>query len=144
VLNAGLPGTGFENPHPLAILFKSFQFLKFMDLKSVGLGLNCVPFHSGWELVEWKSELSVLESNYVEILEICDEIEKEEHLEVFGPQIELNLENPSDMGGPAVEVVGVAPTVVVVKEESSVEVLEVSTSVEKETEDQGMSLFLRL
>jgi len=29
----------------------------------------------------------VLESEYTKILEICEEIEKEEHLEVFGPQI---------------------------------------------------------
>jgi len=109
-----------------------------MDLKSVGLGLNCVFFHSGWELVEWKPKLSELKSNYVEILEICDEIKKEEHLEVFGPQIELNLENSSDMGEPAVEVAGVAPTVVVVEEEYSVEVLEASAFVEKETEDQAV------
>jgi len=78
----------------------------------------------------------VLESDYSEILEICDEIEEEEPLEVFGPQIKLNLENPSDMGEPAIEVTGVAPTVVVVEEESSVELLEVSVSVEKEKRDQ--------
>jgi len=80
----------------------------------------------------------VLESNYTEILEIYEEIEKEEQLEVFGPQIELSLENPSNMGEPAVEVAGVAPTIVVVEEESSVEVLEASASVEKETEDQAV------
>ena len=55
----------------------------------------------------------MLESNYTEILEICEEIEKKEQLEVFGPQIELNLVNPTDIGEPPVEVVGVAPTVVV-------------------------------
>jgi len=44
-----------------------------------------MPFHSGWALVEWKPKLSVLESNYAEILEIYEEIEEEEHLEVFGP-----------------------------------------------------------
>jgi len=74
----------------------------------------------------------VLESNYSEILEICDEIEEEEHLEVFGPQIELNLSNPTDIGEPPVEDAGVAPTVVVeVEEESSVEVLEARASVEE-------------
>jgi len=47
VRSASLPGTGFKNPPPLAILFKPFQFLKCLGLKSVGLGLDCVPFHSG-------------------------------------------------------------------------------------------------
>ena len=83
MLSAALLGTGFENPPPLAILFKPFQFLKCLDLKSVGLELDCVPFHSGWELIEWKPKLSVLESNYTEILEICEEIKKEEQLEAF-------------------------------------------------------------
>ena len=70
----------------------------------------------------------------------CEEIEEEEHLEVFGPRIELNLENPSDMGEPPVEVAGVAPTVVVVEEESSVEVLEASASMEKEMGDQTVRI----
>ena len=76
--------------------------------------------------------MHVVESDYFEIMEIYDDVEEEEHLEVFGPQIEFNLDNPSDMGEPAVEVAGVAPTAVVeVEEESSVEVLEVSASVKK-------------
>ena len=137
VHSASLPGTGFETLPPLAISFKPFQFLKSLGLRSVGLGLDCVPFHSEWELAEWGPELSVWESNYVEILEICEEIEEEEQLEVFGPQIELNLENPTDVGEPPVEVAGVAPTVVVeVEEESSVEVLEARASEEKEMGDQ--------
>jgi len=79
----------------------------------------------------------VLEPNYTEILEICEEIEEEEQLEVFGPQIELNLENFTDVGKPPVEVARVAPTVVVeVEEESSVEVLEARASEEKEMGDQ--------
>ena len=85
MLSAALPGTGFENPPPLAILFKPFQFLKSLGLNSVGLGLDCIPFHSGWELVKWRPKLNVLKPNYVEILEICEEIEEEEHLEIFGP-----------------------------------------------------------
>jgi len=72
-----------------------------------------------------------LGENYVEILHICDEIEEEEHFEVIGPQIELNLENPSDMGEPSVEVPEVASTVEV-ENESSVEVLEAKASVEKD------------
>jgi len=48
-----LPGTRFEILPPLAISTNLLKFLKCMDLKSVGLGLSCVPFHSGWELIEW-------------------------------------------------------------------------------------------
>jgi len=132
MLGAALPGTRFEILPPLAISCKLFQFLKSLSLKSVGLGFNCVPFHSRWELVEWRPKLHVVESDYCEIMEICDDVEEEEHLEVFGPQIELNLENPSNMGEPAIEVAGVAPTAVVeVEEESSVEVLEASASVKR-------------
>jgi len=112
--------------------------LKYLDLKSVGLRLERVPFYSGWELVEWVPKSVDLKQNYLKILKICDEIEEKEHLEVFGPQIELNLENPSDMGKPLVEVAGVAPTVVEVEEESSVEVLEARDSVDKEMGDQAM------
>jgi len=49
-----------------------------------------VPFHSGWELVEWRPKLVDLGVNFVEILGICDEVEEKE-LEIFGPQIELDL-----------------------------------------------------
>jgi len=42
-----LPGTGFETLPPLAILFKPFQFLKSLCLKSVGLGFDSIPFHAG-------------------------------------------------------------------------------------------------
>ena len=96
--------------------------MKWLGLNSVGLELDCVPFHSGWELVEWEPKLSELELHVVEMLEICDEVEEEDQLEVFGPQIELNLSNPTDIGEPPVEAAGVAPTVVVeVEEEFSVE-----------------------
>ena len=95
-----LPGTGFENPPPLAISSNLLQFLKCMYLKSIGLRLDSVPFHSGWELVEWVPKSVELGEAYGEILEICDEIEEEEHFEVFGLKIKLNLENPSDMGEP--------------------------------------------
>ena len=71
----------------------------------------------------------------VRILEICEEVEIEDSIEVFGPQIELNLENPTELGKPLVEVAGVAPSAVVeVEEESSVEVL---ASVEKKMGDQA-------
>jgi len=141
VSSTALPGTGFKNPPPLALLFKPFQFLKCLDLSPVGLGLDCVPFHSGWELVEWRPKLHVLEFDYFEILEICEKIEQEEHLEVFGPQIEIDLGNPTDVGEPPVEVAGVAPTVVVeVEEESFVEVLEARASVEKEMGDQDVRI----
>jgi len=77
-------GTGFETLPPLAIKFKPFKFLKSLGLKSVGLGLAYVLFHSGWELVEWRPKLVELGVGPVEILETCDEVEEKE-LEVFGP-----------------------------------------------------------
>jgi len=118
------PGTGFETPPPLAISSNLFKFLKSVGLKSVGLGLENIPFHSGWELIVWEPSLSGLKSEFSEILEICEEIEVEDSIKVFGAQIELNLENPADFGKLPVEVAGVSPTVVVeVEEESSVEVL---------------------
>ena len=102
-------------------------------MDSVGLGLNSVSFHSDWELVVWEPHVSVVEVFASGILEICEEIEVENLIEVFGPQIELNLENSEDLGKPPVEIAGVAPTVVVeVEEESSVEVL---ASVEKMMRD---------
>jgi len=91
----------------------------------------------------------------VEVLEICVEVEEEDQLEVFGPQIELNVSKPTGMGEPLVEAVGVAPTVVVeVEEEFSVEFVEkkegdqakgtgsepVLDSVEKELRDQAVEV----
>jgi len=79
--------------------------------------------------------LSDLELHDVQILEICEQVEIEDSIEVFGPQIDLNLENPTELDKPPVEVAGVAPTVVVeVEEESTVEVL---ASVEKKMGDQA-------
>jgi len=70
-------------------------------------------------------------------MEICD-VEDKETLEVCGPQIELNLENPTDLGEPPVEATEVPPTVVVeVEEESSVELVEARASVEKMVGDQA-------
>jgi len=62
--------------------------LNCLGLNSVGLGLDCVLFHSVWELVESRPKLHVVESDYFEIMEIYDEVEVEEQLKVFGPQIE--------------------------------------------------------
>jgi len=79
-----LLGTGFETLHPLAISTNLLKFLKSLGLDSVGLGLDCIPFHSRWELTVWRPNLHAIETNYLEILEICDEVEDEEHLEVLG------------------------------------------------------------
>jgi len=53
----------------------------------VGLRLENVPLHFGWDIVEWKPKLSKkpvdLGENLVEIVEICDEVE-EEGLQVLG------------------------------------------------------------
>ena len=61
VFGPAIPGTGFETLPPLAITTGLFKFLKCLGLTSVGLGLDCVPFHVGWELVEWKPTLSLSE-----------------------------------------------------------------------------------
>jgi len=45
---------GFENLPPLAITSIPFQFLKSLDLSSVGLGLDAVPSCFRWELIVWK------------------------------------------------------------------------------------------
>jgi len=77
--------------------------------------------------------------NYVEILDICDEVEEKE-LEAFGPQIELDLGEGSsiiDCGEPPVEATGEAPTVVQIVDESSKE----GMTVEERT---GACLFMRM
>jgi len=60
-----------------------------------------------------------------ELLEICDEIEFEDPIEVFGPQIYLDLGEGSSIYDEelAVEVPGVVPTVVVEEGDSSVDVV---------------------
>jgi len=55
-----------------------------------------------------------------EFVEICDEAE-EDQAEVFGPQIEIDLETGSDLGEPPVEATGEEHAVVVIGEETSEE-----------------------
>ena len=57
VHQAALPGTGFECLPALSISSVPFHFLKSLDLKSVGLGLQSVPFRFRWDLVEWNPKL---------------------------------------------------------------------------------------
>ena len=82
--------TGFETLSPLAISTGLFKFLKCLGLNSVGLGLDCVPFHAGWELVEWRPSMSVSEWIEAEFERNCVEIEEEEQIKSVGPQIELD------------------------------------------------------
>jgi len=91
----------------------------------VGLELESVPFHFGWDLVEWNPKLNEnpveLGVNLDEFVKICDEGE-EEQPEVFGLQIELDLGTGSsihDLGESPIEAVG---------EEHAVEVIGVETS----------------
>ena len=86
----------------------------------MGLGLARISFHFGWDLVEWRPKSIDLEIGSVEILEICDEVEEEEP-EVFGSQIEINLENLANLGEPSVEATEEAPAVVEILDEPSVE-----------------------
>jgi len=98
--------------------------LKGLKLKSVGLGLENVPLHFGWDPVEWNLKLSEkpvdLGVNLNEVVEICDEI-KEKEAKVFGPQIEIDLGKEFDLGKPPVEAAGEAPAMVEIGDERSVE-----------------------
>ena len=110
----------------MAISTSLFKFLKCLGFDSVGLSLDCVSFHAGWELVVWRPKLGVSEVHASEFVEICEEIEVEDSIEVVGPQIELDLGQGSSIHDVelSVEVPGVVPTVVVEEEEdSSVKVL---------------------
>jgi len=116
---------GFENLPPLAISSTPFQFLKSLDLKSVGLGLESV-LHFGWDLVEWNPKFDGsrvdLGVKVDEFVEICDELE-EDHAEVFGPQIELDLGTGSDpvhdLEEKPVEIVGEIHAIVDIGDETS-------------------------
>ena len=79
-----------------------------------------MPFHAGWELVEWRPTMSVSEWLETEFDRICEENKEEER---FGSQIDLNLGEGSSIFDeePVVEVPDVVPTVVVEEEDSSVE-----------------------
>ena len=50
----------------------------------------------------WEPSLSGLESEFSEILEICEEVKLEDSIEVIGPQIDLILENPNELEKPPV------------------------------------------
>jgi len=116
-------------------------------MKSVGLGLECVPFHGGWKSVEWKLAFTLSELIEMEFDQICVEIEEEESVASVGPRIELDLGEGSSIHGdlPAVEVPSVVPTVEIEEEDSSVELViserEISLIRRRE---QGVSLFLRM
>ena len=95
-------------------------------MKSMGLGLESVPFHFEWDIVEWNLQLSEklidLGVNLVEILEIWKfAMRLRREAELFGPQIEIDLENVSDLGEPPVEAAGEAPSVMEIGDEPSVE-----------------------
>lgn len=129
VFGPALPGTGFEILPPLSIVNKPFHYLKSICLKSVGLGFDCVPFHAGWELVEWKP-LSASEVLETEFDKICEEIEEEERVAeervgVVEPQIELNLGEGSSIheDEPMFDVFEAESTVFIEEDDSSVEVL---------------------
>ena len=90
----------------------------------MGLGLESVPPHFGWDLVEWNPKLDetpvALGIELEEFVEICDEVE-ENKAKVFGPQIKINLETRSDLGEPPVEAVGEVHAVEVIGIETSEE-----------------------
>ena len=72
---------------PLAILFKPFQFLTSVCLKSVGLGLDSVPFHSGWELGVWEPNLPELGLHVSALMEICGGSVESKPLRFVSPKL---------------------------------------------------------
>jgi len=75
-------------------------------------------------LIEWNPKLDDtrvdLGVKLDEFMEISDGVE-EDQAEVFGPQIEIDLETGSDLGEPPVEAAGEEHAVVVIREETSEE-----------------------
>ena len=74
---------GFGCMPSLPIILVPFKFLKKLNLISVGLGLESVPFSFGWELVEWKPKIDEFrvefgENSGAEFVEIHEEIEVED------------------------------------------------------------------
>jgi len=55
VLTAFLEGMGLAISSFLPIICTPFKFLKSLDLTTVGLGLNEIPFEFGWELAHWSA-----------------------------------------------------------------------------------------
>jgi len=54
VLIAFLEGMGLVISPSLPIVCTPFKFLKSLDLTTMGLGLNKIPFDFGWKLVIWE------------------------------------------------------------------------------------------
>ena len=50
-----------------------------MDLKLVGLGLDSVPFHNGWELVEWVPKLFELGEIMVKFWKSVMKLRRKKH-----------------------------------------------------------------
>ena len=121
IFGPSLLGTGFEILPPLSIVNQPFHFVKSLCLKSVGFGLVDVPFHGGWELVEWELDLSVAEAIGLEFDQICAEIEEEERVKLGCSEL-LEICDEIESEEPAVEVPDVVPTVEIKEEDSSVEV----------------------
>jgi len=80
-----------------------------------------------------------VELGYLEVLEICDEIEVEEPYELVRPQIELDLGEGNSIHDvePMVEVPGMVPTVVVDEGDSSVELVSVKEMMSDQAEGTG-------
>jgi len=95
---APILGMGFESLSPLSIATLPFKFLKSLDLKSFGKGLNDVPSSFAWELVEWKpivhqfrAEIGMKPAE--DFVEVCEVVEFEDDTseEGFRQKIDLNL-----------------------------------------------------
>ena len=81
LLTTILEGKGLEISPLLPIICKPFGFLNSINLSSVGLGLNEIPFEFGQDLAVWKSILEQSESKgvlgpseaYVKVVDVLDD-----------------------------------------------------------------------
>ena len=81
LLTAFLEGKGLVISPPLPIICNPSGYLKSINLSSVGLGLDAIPFEFGWNLIVWKpfgkqsEPKAVLGPNEadIEVVDVLDE-----------------------------------------------------------------------
>jgi len=105
LLTVFLEGKGLAILPPLPIICKSFGFLKSINLSSVGLGLDAIPFEFGWNLVVWKpfgvqsAPKAVLGPNeaHIEVVDVLDESSASEG-DFDSVRVEIGSEPVSEQG----------------------------------------------
>ena len=107
LLTAFLEGMGLAISPPLPIICNPFRFLKSLNLNSVGLGLDAIPFEFGWNLGVWKpfgvqfEHKAILGPNEpgIEIIDVLnDSSPSEEDGEFDSIRAEIGFEPVSEQG----------------------------------------------